>query len=93
MNRVAGGERTAAARVLCSSEILRQISATICERGVRSLRADLAAMRASVAYAALMGDSLCSRIMWRRCCRWCLLTAPGIKVIPHLPLRLSRRRP
>jgi magnesium chelatase subunit D len=40
----------------CSSEILRQISVTICERGVRSLRADLAAMRAGIAYAALMGE-------------------------------------
>jgi magnesium chelatase subunit D len=42
--------------ILCSSEILGQISATICERGVRSLRADLAAMRASAAYAALLGQ-------------------------------------
>ena len=42
--------------ILCSSEILGQISATICERGVRSLRADLAAMRASAAYAALLGE-------------------------------------
>ena len=41
---------------VCSSEILRQISVTICERGVRSLRADLAAVRAGVAYAALLGE-------------------------------------
>jgi magnesium chelatase subunit D len=40
----------------CSSEILRQISVTICERGVRSLRADLAAVRACIAYAALLGE-------------------------------------
>jgi magnesium chelatase subunit D len=42
--------------VLCSREILAQISAAVCERGVRSLRADLAAVRASIAYAALTGD-------------------------------------
>jgi magnesium chelatase subunit D len=42
--------------ILCSSETLSQISVTICERGVRSLRADLAAMRASAAYAALVGE-------------------------------------
>jgi len=54
-------DQVAAARerlsaILCSSEILGQISVTICEKGVRSLRADLATMRASVAYAALVGD-------------------------------------
>jgi magnesium chelatase subunit D len=54
-------EQVAAARerlngILCSSETLRQISVTICEKGVRSLRADLATIRASVAYAALLGD-------------------------------------
>jgi magnesium chelatase subunit D len=54
-------DQVAAARsrlsgIQCSGEILRQISVNICERGVRSLRADLAAMRAAVAYAALVGD-------------------------------------
>jgi magnesium chelatase subunit D len=48
--------RARLSEILCSSEILTQISGTICERGVRSLRADLAAMRAAVAYAALVGD-------------------------------------
>ena len=53
-------EQIAAARegihaVVCSSEILRHISETICEKGVRSLRADLAAVRASIGYAALTG--------------------------------------
>jgi magnesium chelatase subunit D len=42
--------------ILCPSDILRQISVTICEKGVRSLRADLAAVRASIAYAALTGN-------------------------------------
>jgi len=50
------GARARFGTVHCSSEILERISATMCERGVRSLRADLAAMRASNAYAALMGD-------------------------------------
>jgi magnesium chelatase subunit D len=44
------------ALVDCPSEMLARISARICERGVRSLRADLAAVRASIACAALMED-------------------------------------
>ena len=43
--------------IVCVSEIFGQISSTICERAVHSLRADLAAVRASIAYAALMGDA------------------------------------
>lgn len=50
------GARARLNGVLCSSEILTEVSVTICVRGVRSLRADLAAIRASVAYAALLGD-------------------------------------
>jgi magnesium chelatase subunit D len=50
------GARERLHSMLCSSEILGQISTTICERGVRSLRADLAAMRAGAAYAALLGE-------------------------------------
>jgi magnesium chelatase subunit D len=50
------GARARLTETLCSSEILIQISIAVCERGVRSLRADLAAMRAAVAYAALLGD-------------------------------------
>jgi magnesium chelatase subunit D len=42
--------------VQCSSEMLEHISSLVCERGVRSLRADLAVMRAAIAYAALEGD-------------------------------------
>jgi magnesium chelatase subunit D len=54
-------EQVAAARsrlneILCSGEILKEISVIICDNGVRSLRADLATMRAAVAYAALVGD-------------------------------------
>ena len=41
--------------IQCSSQILAQIGAAICEAGVHSLRADLAAVRASIACAALMG--------------------------------------
>jgi magnesium chelatase subunit D len=43
--------------VKCSNAILAQISAAVCEKGVRSLRADLAAVRASIAYAALEGNA------------------------------------
>ena len=43
--------------IVCSGEILGQISSTICEKAVHSLRADLAAVRASIAYAALAGDA------------------------------------
>jgi magnesium chelatase subunit D len=39
--------------ILCSAEILEQISSSICEHGITSLRADLAATRAAIAYAAL----------------------------------------
>lgn len=54
-------EQIAAARtrlpaVLCHTEIIALISTTICGCGVRSLRADLAAVRASIAYAALLGE-------------------------------------
>src|SRR3984885_2411672 len=50
------GARERLKGMLCPGEMLRQISVTICERGVRSLRADLAVVRASLAYAALVGD-------------------------------------
>lgn len=54
-------EQIAAARtrfpaVLCPTEIIALISTAVCECGVRSLRADLAAVRASIAYAALLGE-------------------------------------
>jgi magnesium chelatase subunit D len=42
--------------IQCSSEMLNHISTLVCERGVRSLRADLAVMRAATAYAALERD-------------------------------------
>jgi magnesium chelatase subunit D len=41
----------------CPAELLAEIGAAICAAGVRSLRADLAAVRASLACAALMGES------------------------------------
>jgi magnesium chelatase subunit D len=50
--------RKSYAGIACSKEILAQISASVCEIGVRSLRADLAAVRAAIAYAALTGDEL-----------------------------------
>jgi magnesium chelatase subunit D len=43
--------------IVCSGEILAQIGTAVCAAGVRSLRADLAAVRASIACAALMGDA------------------------------------
>ncbi len=48
--------RAALTSVACPPEVLEQISRSICEAGVRSLRADLAATRASLAYAALCGE-------------------------------------
>lgn len=42
--------------IKCSSEMLDHISKLICDTGVRSLRADLAVMRAAIAYAALEDD-------------------------------------
>jgi magnesium chelatase subunit D len=52
------GARERLSSVLCSSEALKYISAIICEIGIRSLRADLAVMRASMAYAALMNEDV-----------------------------------
>jgi magnesium chelatase subunit D len=49
--------RERAVSIQCSNEILAQIASAICATGVRSLRADLAAVRASIACAALMEDS------------------------------------
>ncbi|MGD0443341.1 MAG: ATP-binding protein [Edaphobacter sp.] len=46
----------------CPPEMLIHISTLVCDHGVRSLRADLAVMRAAIAYAALEGeDTLQSR--------------------------------
>jgi magnesium chelatase subunit D len=43
--------------VICSKEIFTQVSESVCAAGVRSVRADLAIVRASIAYAALVGDA------------------------------------
>lgn len=51
-----GAARANAGAVVCSAAILARIENAICAAGVRSLRADLAAVRASIAYAALLGD-------------------------------------
>src|SRR6202051_3877481 len=42
--------------ITCSSDMMGHISFTVCEHSVRSLRADLAVVRAAIAYAALTGD-------------------------------------
>jgi len=44
--------------VHCPAEMLNHISTLVCDHGVRSLRADLAVMRAAIAYAALAGDDV-----------------------------------
>lgn len=43
--------------ITCSTDMMGHISLTICEHGVRSLRADLAVVRAAIAYAALAADA------------------------------------
>ena len=48
--------RSTLPRVHYSSEMLNYISNLVCESSVRSLRADLAIMRAAIAFAALEGD-------------------------------------
>lgn len=48
--------RTQLHRVECRNEIIAQISAAVCKHGIRSMRADLAAVRASIAYAALLSE-------------------------------------
>jgi magnesium chelatase subunit D len=49
--------RASLAQVVCSAEMLVYIARAICEHQVRSLRADLAAARAAIAYAALRADA------------------------------------
>src|SRR5260370_36349913 len=49
--------RAALGGITCSTDMMGHISFTICESGVRSLRADLAVVRAAIAYAALTGDA------------------------------------
>jgi magnesium chelatase subunit D len=51
------GARQRCDSIHCSGEIIAEIGAAICAAGVRSLRADLAAVRASIACAALMRDA------------------------------------
>lgn len=46
------------ANLICPPEIFAQISELVCDAGVRSLRADLAIVHASIAYAALVGDEV-----------------------------------
>ena len=48
--------RTQLHTVECRNEIIAQISAAVCKHGIRSMRADLAAVRASIAYAALLSE-------------------------------------
>jgi len=62
--------------VVCSKEVLAHISQSVCEAGVRSLRADLAIVRASIAYAALLGDA----------------SVHADHVVTVLPLALAHRR-
>lgn len=52
-----GKARSKVGSLHCSNDILAKIGAAVCAAGTRSLRADLAAVRASVACAALMGDA------------------------------------
>ncbi len=54
-SKVARG-RAQLSSVYISNEILEQIGTAVCAAGARSLRADLAAVRASTACAALMGN-------------------------------------
>jgi magnesium chelatase subunit D len=51
------GARERRSGIACSKEILAYISQSVCEAAVHSLRADLAIVRASIAYAALVGDT------------------------------------
>lgn len=48
--------RAALRSVTCSGEAMEEISSTVCDHGVRSLRADLAVVRAAIAYAGLRGE-------------------------------------
>src|SRR5260370_5189574 len=49
--------RASLGEIKCSGDMMGHISSTICGNGVLSLRADLAVVRAAIAYAALTGDA------------------------------------
>lgn len=49
--------RASLGSIPCSDDMMGHISSTICANGVRSLRADLAVVRAAIAYAAFTGDA------------------------------------
>jgi len=57
LEKIVGGRERATA-IQCSSDMLAKIGSAIGVAGVRSIRADLAAVRASIACAALMGDRI-----------------------------------
>ena len=44
--------------IVCAPEVIAHIAGLVCEMGIRSLRADLAVMRAATAYAALFGEEM-----------------------------------
>jgi len=52
-----GSARASLSGITCSGDMMAHISFAICENEVRSLRADLAVVRAAIAYAALTGDA------------------------------------
>ncbi len=97
----------ATARSLLSSvkaykEILREISKAIAEAGVRSLRADLAALRAALAHAALDGrelvthedaDAVLPLVLGHRSKRQPLPPPPPSKPAPEDSPRESEGRP
>jgi magnesium chelatase subunit D len=88
-----GNGRDRVSSIQCSTEILARIGAAICAAGVRSLRADLAAVRASIACAALMGDSIVKpeHVDAVLPCRLHPLRAPRINS-RTLPLEIKARR-
>ena len=49
--------RASLSDITCSSDMMGHISSIICSHGVRSMRADLAVVRAAIADAALTGDA------------------------------------
>lgn len=54
-NQIAAA-RAQLSTIVCRNDILAHISVAICDHCIRSMRADLAAVRASIACAALLGE-------------------------------------
>lgn len=79
--------------VVCSPKIQAQISEVICDAGVRSLRADLAVVRAAIAYAALLDEIFVSPAHVSAVLPLALAHRKRDRVTPPTPPSSPKQRP